>query len=133
MKRLKSVTMPLGQILAWSLFWLAGVSMSALELNVIGWNLESGDIDVVANRIGSMQGIDIWGFSEVQSHTWIDPIEIAAEEGEDADYQSILGSTGGGDRLLIIYDADRFTLVSEEELDHINIGGNVRAPLVALF
>jgi hypothetical protein len=30
-----------------------------------------------------------------------------------------LGTTGGGDRLLIVYDSDRLDLVRQFELDHI--------------
>ncbi len=104
-------------------------------LTVVTWNIESGDADanVIADRIKTAQGVDIWGFTEVQGAAVIPTLESAAEDGENADYQSILGTTGGGDRMLIIYDADRLELVSQEELDEINIGGNVRAPLVAQF
>ena len=42
-----------------------------------------------------------------------------------------MGTTGGGDRLLIVYDADRFELVQQFELHDINPQGRVRAPLVA--
>jgi endonuclease/exonuclease/phosphatase family metal-dependent hydrolase len=42
-----------------------------------------------------------------------------------------LGTTGGGDRLLIVYDADRFELVQQFELHDINPQGRVRSPLVA--
>lgn len=48
-------------------------------------------------------------------------------------FASILGTTGGGDRLLIVYNLDRFDLVQSFELTDINVGGNVRAPLVAQF
>jgi hypothetical protein len=56
---------------------------------------------------------------------------VAAEDGEGADFMQLLGTTGGGDRLLIVYDAERFELVQQFELAHINIAGRVRAPLVA--
>jgi hypothetical protein len=44
-----------------------------------------------------------------------------------------LGTTGGGDRLLIIYNQERFDLVRSFERMDINLGGNVRAPQVAHF
>jgi endonuclease/exonuclease/phosphatase family metal-dependent hydrolase len=102
-------------------------------LIVMGYNVESGDADpvVVSQRIEAFEGCDIWGLSEVQSQSWADAFEEAAEYGENADFAHILGSTGGGDRLLIIYNADRFELIDSQELHEINIGGNVRAPLVA--
>ena len=104
-------------------------SLTAQErLSVIGWNLESGDADVnvIANRIEAAQGVDIWGFSEVENEVQVVAVlEAAAEDGEDADYQSILGTTGGNDRLLIIYDADRLSLLQQEELSEVNVGGNV--------
>ena len=131
--RIKSISFR--QLLIWSLACLASLSLNAQEINVISWNLESGDSDVnvIANRIESMQGIDIWGLSEVQNQSWIDPLEAAAEAGENTEFQSILGTTGGGDKLLIIYDSNRFELISKAELHNINIEGNVRSPLVAHF
>ena len=108
-------------------------AVCAEQLRVIGWNVESGGArpEVLDNVIADMQGVDIWGFSEVQNSTWVDLFEIAAEDGENANFNTIIGTTGGGDKLLIVYDDNRFELVNQFELDHINIGGNVRAPLVA--
>jgi endonuclease/exonuclease/phosphatase family metal-dependent hydrolase len=95
--------------------------------------VESGgaDPDVVAQRIEEIDGCDVWGLSEVNDQRWADTFEAAAEVGENADFQHILGSTGGGDRLLIIYNDDRLELLDFQQLHDINIGGNVRAPLVA--
>ena len=124
------------RILTCVLLFVLAYPLAAQEtLSVICWNLESGDADVnvIADRIEAAQGVDIWGFSEVAGARDVAALEAAAEDGENADYQSILGSTGGNDRLLIIYDADRLSLLQQEELDEVNIGGNVRAPLVALF
>ena len=107
----------------------------AVDIVVIGYNVESGGADpnTVATRIAEIDGTDIWGFSEVQNQNWANIFEIAAEDGESADFKQILGNTGGGDRLLIIYKDDKFELLDSFELDDINIGGNVRAPLVAKF
>lgn len=105
------------------------------DLSVIGWNIESGGskIEVIAERLKIAQGIDIWGLSEVNGPEVVSILEAAAEDGENSDFSSVLGTTGGSDRLLIIFDVDRFDLVRYEELEDINIGGNVRAPLVALL
>lgn len=102
-------------------------------LTVVGWNVESGEADpqTIAARIADFQGVDVWGLAEVNSARDARLYVQAAGEGENAPYASILGTTGGGDRLLILYDTDRFQLVQSDELDRLNIGGNVRAPLYA--
>jgi hypothetical protein len=62
---------------------------------------------------------------------WATLFEQAAEDGEAGDFRRIMGTTGDEDRLLIAYNVDRFDLVRHFELTHINVGGNVCAPLVA--
>jgi hypothetical protein len=107
------------------------------RLTVVGFNVESGGAEptILAEQLGPLQGVDIWGFSEVADESWAAILELAAEFDEvgNPDYSYILGSTGGGDRLAIVYNRDRFDLVSVEELDEINPGGRVRSPLVAHF
>ena len=107
----------------------------AQNLEVVSYNVESGGADpnVVAERLGNHNGADIWGLSEVRNQSWANIFEHAAEDGENADFAQILGTTGGADRLLILYDSDRLELVDSEELHNINPGGRVRAPLVAHF
>jgi hypothetical protein len=102
-------------------------------ITVVGWNIESGDavVEVIAERVAAMDDVDIWGFSEVERTGADSILEAAAEDGEDADFRTIVGSTGANDRLLIAYDHDRFELLGWEELHEINVGGRVRAPLVA--
>jgi hypothetical protein len=99
----------------------------AQTLRVVSFNVESGGSDptVVDDIVTRLQDVDLWGFSEIQNETWAGMFERAAEDGEQADFIPVLGTTGGRDRLLIVYDAKRF------ELEHINPGGRVRAPLVA--
>ncbi|MEZ6243354.1 MAG: hypothetical protein R3B57_09950 [Phycisphaerales bacterium] len=105
----------------------------AQEITVVGWNAESGDSDPawVAGKIADLDGVDVWGMCEVQNEEWAQMFEAAAETGEQADFVYILGTTGGADKMAIIYDADRFDLVETMELEHINPWGSVRAPLVA--
>lgn len=104
-------------------------------LSVVGFNVESGGADpqVVDDVIAAAEGVDVWGFSEVDDDGWAQLFEAAAEDGEGANFERILGSTGDRDRLLIVYDADRLTLLETFELSEINVGGHVRAPLVARF
>ena len=108
---------------------------SAQTLRVVGVNVESGGArpDVVDDLIAGAQGVDLWGVSEVQDAIWATRFAQAAAQGETGSFAPILGTTGGGDRLLIVYHQERFDLVRQFELTDINIGGNVRAPLVAHF
>ena len=105
----------------------------AQALRVVGFNVESGGArpDVVDDLIAEAQGVDLRGFSEVQDAIWATMFAQAAAEGETGTFAPILGTTGGGDRLPIVYHRDRFDLVRLFELADLNIGGNVRAPLVA--
>jgi endonuclease/exonuclease/phosphatase family metal-dependent hydrolase len=117
---------------ALALFLSAFVAASAQTLTVVSWNVESGGSDdqVIKTRIASFQGVDLWGLSEVASPASAGAFELGAEDGEDANFERIVGTTGGGDRLAIIFNADRFRRVSSQELTDIN-EGNHRAPLVA--
>jgi len=107
----------------------------AQTLTVAGFNVESGAAspNVIAEQIGPLDDIDLWGFSEVQNSTAARTLERGAEDGESASFESILGTTGGEDRLLIVYNSDRLERVQSGELNELNIGGNVRAPLWARF
>lgn len=107
-----------------------------ISLRVVSWNVESGGANrnVIAQRIAGEENVDLWGLSEVAGAADAETFETAAEVGENADYESIVGTTGGLDRLVIIYDTTRLEKVGNvQELHAMNIGGNVRAPLVAHF
>lgn len=105
-------------------------------LNVVSYNLESGDanIDDLVDEVEAFADVDVWGFSEVETD-WVLDLVTAASEGEGADFQQVLGSTGGSDRLLIVYNADELEYIDDFELHRINprVGGRrrVRSALVA--
>jgi endonuclease/exonuclease/phosphatase family protein len=105
------------------------------SLTVIGFNVESGDANplVIASQMKLVQGEALWGLCEVESESWAETFRVAAGQGENADFKAILGTTGGADRLLILYDARVLEERRHFELSDINIGGNVRAPLVGDF
>lgn len=106
------------------------------QLTVIGFNVESGDADpefIANNQIKPLQIAEIWGFSEVQDQTWVQTFERVMEAEKSADFQSILGTTGNADKLAIIYNSNILQKIDQFELGSINVGGNVRAPLVAHF
>jgi endonuclease/exonuclease/phosphatase family metal-dependent hydrolase len=95
------------------------VSASAAEITIVSWNVESGGADpaVAATRIAEMDGVDIWGFCEVQDATWAQTFKTAAAVGEPGTFESILGTTGGTDKLLILYDTTQFTKLQDFEID----------------
>lgn len=117
------------------LFLLSGGFGHAQDLTVIGYNVESGGADpnFVATRIAAIDGCALWGLCEVQNPVWANIFEAAAEDGEGTDFIPILGTTGGADKLLILYDGDKLERVNSEELHSINVGGRVRSPLVGHF
>jgi endonuclease/exonuclease/phosphatase family metal-dependent hydrolase len=103
-------------------------------VTIVGWNVQSGDADpeAVANRMAAFTGVDVWGLSEVMS-AWEPTLTASAGVGEAATFASVLGTTGGADRLLLIHDTERLELLEYQELHHINLGGSVRSPLVARY
>ena len=130
------VTSATKRVISWAflplLSWASAAD--AQELVTVGWNLESGGarIQSIGSRVSNFQGVDLWGFSEVQE-TWAESLEDFAAQGESATYDGILGTTGGADRLLIVYNTDKVDLVSYEELHSMNPQNRVRSPLVATF
>jgi endonuclease/exonuclease/phosphatase family metal-dependent hydrolase len=115
-----------------SMLLLAALPGFAQTLTIVAWNIESGKSTntAVGNRIKEFQSVDVWGMSEVLNDTALRAVEIAAEDGENADFKRILGTTGGADRLGIVYNANRFTEIRRDELTDIG-SGNQRAPLFA--
>lgn len=111
--------------------WLQAPA-ATIQLTVMSWNVESGGADAVtiAGQIAAFDGVDLWGLSEVNGDDDALLYETGAEVGEDTLFARVTGTTGGGDRLVALYDDNRFDLLSSGELDEINVGGNVRASLV---
>ncbi|HHP7244571.1 MAG TPA: endonuclease/exonuclease/phosphatase family protein [Elainellaceae cyanobacterium] len=105
-------------------------------LTVASFNVESGGANprVIADRhVAPVNGVDIWGFSEVQNSSWLDVLETGTEIDEGSDFKSILGTTGGGDRLAIVYNSRLLQPVNYEEIEALSFQGRVRAALVAHF
>jgi len=114
---------------------LTGGALGQARLKVVSWKVESGDSDpqTLTQRVRAFQGVDLWGFSKVQGDAVAAALEAAAEHGENANFDRVLGTTRGGDRLLVVFNSGRFQKVAHFELSEINIEGRVRAPLVAHF
>lgn len=123
----------LSALAAWVVIEPVVAQDNLVTLRIAGWNMESGESDdaTLGRQLGEKQGVDVWGLCEVQNDAAATVFERGAEEGEGADYRRVLGSTGGGDRLAILYNADRLELLGSEELTDIQPTSGQRAPLVA--
>lgn len=105
------------------------------QVRVASFNLESGDADInyLINDMGKFgKDIDIWGFQEVNAK-WFDTLIQGLSQLAGQEFRGIIGRSGGGDRLVIAYNATKLRLERYRELDWINIKNRVRAPLVATF
>ena len=112
--------------------WPKPVNPAALT--VVGFNVESGDAApayLAREQFAPAEGVDLWGLSEVRPG-WLEVLQLGAAAGEGTDYSAVLGTTGGDDRLAILYNPARLTLVVTDELQGASFEG-VRAPLIAQF
>lgn len=116
---------------------------------VLSWNVESGDnsSNTIAKQLAAFEGFDIIGLTEVRASNAAKYTEAAgsgegARNSDDADFQSVLSSSGGGDRMMIIWDNKRFQRVGNvTEMDKFNDGttthtlstGNHRKPMFCKF
>jgi endonuclease/exonuclease/phosphatase family metal-dependent hydrolase len=128
--------------------WAAAIGLtfaaplaSAEGLTMVAYNVESGGAEAatVAREIETIEGVDIWGFSELAGWLWLESFARAAERGSDAPYKSLLGTTGvydaldrDPDHLAFLYREDRLELLEHRELHAINDWAH-RSPLVAKF
>jgi endonuclease/exonuclease/phosphatase family metal-dependent hydrolase len=105
---------------------------TAVELIVGSWNVESGEADpqVVGQRLAAFEDVDLWGLSEVSNTGAAEILEAAAEQGENANFEGVVSRSGSSDRLVILYNAERFELLATDELEYINLGGSTRAPIL---
>ncbi len=101
----------------------------AEEIKVLSWNVESGgsDAETIADQLAEFADYDLLGLSEVQFNAHFDFV-VAAATDEGAAFEFLLGNTGGNDRLLLIWNADRFEKLDELELLSLKFGGG-RAPI----
>ncbi|MDF1667123.1 MAG: endonuclease/exonuclease/phosphatase family protein [Planctomycetota bacterium] len=124
-------------IFAAAFFLNPGVATAQEEFRVCAYNVESNGAwtNFVKKRIADMRKIDLWALSEVKDSKAAKKFMWAAEVGEKVSpyFRYILGTTGGYDRLVILYNTKKFKLVKSFELHHINSYKAVRAPLVALL
>lgn len=134
-----SVTRVLGLVLGMLVFVQ---SLSAQEsMSVLFWNVESGgnDASTIASELSQLVAdegpFDLVGLTEVRSANSDDYIEALG-----GNFTGIVSNSGGGDRMVIAFNEDRFNLVQSMELnEHDGIALNFfsngrprfRSPLVA--
>ena len=110
------------------------------RLLCLSWNVESGENEkhTIAHRLADFEGYDIFGLTEVKSsNAELYAEAAAAGEGADnsksPDFDFVMGTTGGADRMMIIWDNKRIEKIGEaQELDDLNEGRH-RAPLFCKF
>ena len=113
-----------------SLILLNTTGAVAEQVRVIGLNIEGGykpdaTLETIVQNVKALSPADLWGFSEVTESEWPDSITEAT--GQNSKF--VLGTTSN-DRLLAVYNSEKFTLVESFELDQFKFGDNGRAPLV---
>ena len=107
---------------------ISASTVDARRFTVYSWNVASGGslLKKVQERVKEFQSTDvIIGLSEVQNEEWAK--ELAGKN------HYVLGTTGGADRLVVIYDSRRFTLTKSEELLAMQLKKRARAGLVCYF
>lgn len=100
------------------------------ELSVLAWNVESGgsDPEVIAKQLSELNGYDVYCLSEVDDDDF-DTFRKAVPEG----FVAVNSNSGGGDRLQILFNGNRFESLEQKELSqHRNFelnNGNHRSPM----
>lgn len=112
------------------------MAQTAISLVVVTYNVES-DADTNPDRVADTIAAIVknastplpalWGFSEVPDATSARQYAAAA-----GNFEVIIGTTGGNDRLAIAYDPNRLELIDGSVAELTRSGGS-RAPLVAEF
>ena len=74
-------------------------------ITVGGWNvgLDDADINTIAAQIAEIDGVDLWGFAEVNRTSAARNLEQAAEQGETGDFAAVTGTSGDPIRLVALY------------------------------
>ena len=104
-------------------------SISALEFAVVSYNVESdGDTEAeqVAQDIARIPASHLWALSEVNAEDF-DAFKAAIGE----EFAMVQGTTGGSDRLAIVYDPEILTPVADP-IEFADAGGS-RHPLFVRF
>ncbi len=103
------------------------------SLNLRPSQSDLATISLQIATITKQDKVSVWGLSQVQNKAWAQQIVSTLKKVTGTTYKYAIGSTGGAERLAVIYDSDRLAAKDIDEIFGLNIGGNVRAPLVVTF
>ncbi|MEM8864396.1 MAG: endonuclease/exonuclease/phosphatase family protein [Planctomycetota bacterium] len=94
----------------------AGPTLAA-NIKILSWNLESDGSDpaILAKQIVDLGKRHLYCFQEVSSRD-AGRYAFAIREAFGQNYRYLVSNTGRDDRLMILYNADRFDLVEAREL-----------------
>ncbi len=104
---------------------------AAESISLVAWNVESGGSEpaVIAQQLSAFAEYNIIALSEVSPDNFERFCDGAASQ-----FATVNSATGRGDRLQILYDAERFELVRQQELDEYRRNtlnnGTHRSPLI---
>ena len=99
-------------------------------LFILAWNLESGgnDPELIAQQLSELSGYDIYCLSEVHAKNF----KLYANA-LPSGFVAVNSTLGGGDRMQILFDSNRFELLQQKELhehgDYKLNNGNHRSPM----
>lgn len=111
------------------------VDAQPVQIRVISWNLESGESDNarLASQMAGKGQIDLWGFSELNDQQALDAFDAAVEAATRRTYTNLISTNNGNDKLGILFDSGRFTMVSPpQELSQIQAGNPGLRPALAV-
>jgi len=105
---------------------------TAEPVTIVTWNtqLNDADIDVIAERIATAEDVDLWGLIAVNRLDYQLLLEEAAEVGEGVDFGSVMGHSGGEDRIVALYITARFDMITFWEEDLNNLRSSTPAALL---
>jgi len=119
---------------------LVGESFAQKRILILSWNVESSknNPNIISEELEKFEGYDIIGLTEVNANNASKYVRaVAVGEGAKNSANPIfnfrIGTTGGSDRMMIIWDAKRFDLIGETQEIHELSEGNHRAPFLGRF
>lgn len=99
------------------------------------FNVDSDDASrrPVARHVARYPEVALWGFTQVWDSRWESELVSGFAKARGVEAKSLLGTTGGTNRNLLVYDASLFSLVKSGELPNIEPRGSAAAPLFGQF
>ncbi len=116
------------------LFMMSSIIVYGQDIKLVTWNVQSGEAtpDTIAEQLtNDFSAVDIFCLLEVPSNS-IEKYSNAIAEGESINYAHTYAESGGEDRMIIVYNEDKFKLDSTWELTDMRLV-TYRPMLVAQF